>query len=534
MTYTSDMPAATKKTTATKKTATKKTTAPKKVAVKKAVVAKSLRKNPGLPETKLKTLLSECINADINVSIAPSKSELKKYHKWVRELKDGKVARPPTDVVVTKKDENGLEVTVMKTVRAKDENGKYIKDKFVTKPVTVKKVLYDPLTDEQREKHEKEIAKFKKSYLKKFSHEKRAFSSKKIRFSKGALYVLSSLLDGVTLEIFKAAVAQRKAVAEANKKSSKPITRGVIRLAHLFECDFMNIPGIHLFSGTTEFIEELIAYYGSLRESEVELIKKEYRKELRSEGLLKRRQKKDEAEKKEETEEEEVEEEVEETEAEAEPERSVIEGAKDVSLGYYLKDWFRSADVAAVSKEFVEFVEKLVKGIIKKIALASYKKAIEEDIQKINLETMVEFLTLLSIGDGKITRSFKLVDVDIPDEDEVKKHEELRKKDPSYKYKKADLPTEPSVKAVSEDSYEGDGIEFVFELLDKASDEYEAIRLAEIKKRKDKAESKSSPASEEVQEEQEAPVEEQQSSEEEVEEEVVEVKKVVKKTIPKK
>lgn len=524
MTYTSDMPSATKKTSvATKKVATKKTQA------KKQVIAKPQRKNPGLPESKLKTMLSEIINADVNTYMAPSKKELSAYNKAVRELKEQKIARKdPIDVPVTK-EENGVQVPVTKTVREKDANGKYLKDKFVTKVVTKKQVVYDDITEEQVSEREAFVTKFKKSYLKKYSHEKRAYSAKKIRFSKGALYVLSALLDKVTLELFKAAVAQRK-------KTAKKVTRGVIKLNHLFESDFMNIPGIELFSGSAEFIGELTAFYKNLLNANVKEIQKEYRKELRAEGLLKRRQKKEESseEESEETEADVEAEKKEETTEEQElPEESVLGEAKEISLKYYLKDWFKSADNASVSAEFAEFVESLVKSLLRKIAIASYKTAVEEEIQKINLHTMVEFLTLLSIGEGKISRSFTLVDIDIPDEEEVKRHEDLKKQDKTYKYKKSELPTEPSVKAVADDHYEGESLEFVLETLDQASREYEAIRLAEKEKREAAAEKRNNKKKESVQDKKQEPEPEQtgsQSDEEEEEPEPV-VKKVVKKTV---
>lgn len=522
MTYTSDMPSATKKTAvATKKVASKKTQA------KKQVIAKPQRKNPGLPESKLKTMLSEIINVDINAYMAPSKRELSAYNKAVRELEEKRIARPePVDVPVTR-EENGLTIPVTKTVREKGADGKYLKDKFVTKVVTKKQVVYDPITEEQAAERESFVTKFKKSYLKKFTHEKRAYSAKKIRFSKGALYVLSSLLDKVTLEIFKAAVAQRK-------KTAKKVTRGVIKLNHLFESDFMNIPGIELFSGTSEFINELVAYHRELLNANVKEIQKNYRKELRSEGLLKRRQKSDESSEEESTEEvKSSEEQVADdniTVVDEAPEESTLGESKEISLKYYLKDWFKSADNAAVSAEFAEFIESLVKSLLRKIAIASYKTAVEEDIQKINLHTMVEFLTLLSIGEGNVSRTFKLVDIDIPDEDEVKKHEKLKAADKTYKYKKSDLPTEPSVEAISEDHYEGESLSFVLETLDQATSEYEVIREADKVKRKAAEERRLSKkqvnAKETV-----APAQEKQSEDSDEEEPEPVVKKVVKKVV---
>jgi hypothetical protein len=467
------------------------------------------RKNPGIPETKLKTLLSEYINADVNKVLKPIKDELLKYSRSLLYVKNG--SKPELERYQVTKLVDGVAVPQFKTVR--DTESK-VKGATITRPDMASRTIQVPLTEEEVEEYKTFSSRFEKYSLKKFKHEKRAFSAKKIRFGKGALYVLASFLDFLTLEMYKSA-------SDVRRKNAEKQTRGLVQLHHFFNSDYAEIPGISAFAGLRPFLDAMHDHFISLSKSQIDIIRKEYKKELREAGLIKRKPKTDKIE---------VEE-----QAEAVVEDDLVSVAettndeeKEISLGYYIKDWFKSYDSTPVSSGFTEFIESLIKSMIKKISLASYKISVSNGIQKIRTNDMVELLATLAFEDGVVSRKFTLRDINIPDEEMVKAEEAKKSKDPTYKYIKKDLPTEPSVEAVAEDSLEGAAFSVVADVFKRAEEEFEVIKNKETELRKAReAKAKAEKASEE--DEEEVPVKKTKKVEVDEEATVVKTKKVGKK-----
>lgn len=433
-----------------------------------------------ISSSRVKTLLNDLVNKDVNEKLADLGEKLKTYRQYLIHLKTGKVAvldsegdKVYDEIPVL--DENGVQVTKM--VRDKED-----KKKKHEELVVKKKVRHVELSAEEIKKREDYVNDFKLHKLGDLTKKVSAYKKYKVKFSKDAIVLLVTFVE-------KLSVAWLNIAADFALHASKDLKESAkikIRLMHLLKSNFASLPGIKAYFGNAFFEimglvhEEEIT---SAVKSAASLEKKRLKEAGYTKGTAARekaaKQRKNEALKK-------IQEEAEKYKGLSNEEIAKIK-TEELLNGVSKKKKTKESDNAKANKEKIEVVFvnaikknfKLARG--KKYSVAGevikfFEKACFEFLNHVGGVALAElevngngtfdgdlmhvFLTGISSSDISVSRKFTLNDIEVPSEAALKvKRAERKALLEQQKYAApidlAEIPKEASYEAVAETTFGG-------------------------------------------------------------------------------
>jgi len=460
--------------------------------------------------SRVKDLLSNLVNSDVNTQLSTLGEKLKKYHQYVIQLRNKNVAvlgedgKPVCDEIPVL-DENGVQV--VKMVRDKEDKKK--KHEVL---VTKKKVRHVALTEDELQERREYVENFKQNKLRDLNKKVSAFKAHKVKFSRDAIELLVTFIE-------KSSVAWLNLAADYALLGSKDLKEKIkIRLLHLLKSNFTSLAGIKAYFGKS-FFEIMSVVHEEEMSDAVKTAEKTEKKRLKESGYTKgtaarekaAKQRKNEALKKIQEEAERFKglsnEEIARIKTEEllngsslkkkktpkEEAKASDEDKEKIIFANAIKKNFKLArgNKYSIATEVMQFFENASLEFLNNVAGAALTELEVNETRTFDADHMQVFLVGLASNDITVSRKLALKDIEVPSEEALKEKRAERKllleaKKYAAPIDVESLPKETSYEAISETTF-GGAFASAFSCLESTKNvlEEEARKKSEERKQKE-------------------------------------------------